>query len=167
MHNVCVCVYVFLTMFSRVNDTQCVCVYLIVWVDNYKYQLATEISSLFSFSHFSSQLLQKLNLMDYSLLVGIHDCLLPSTDSDEDSDDGDMEDYVSGEEPPVTPTSLTSGDDVLSPPLEEGLSPPKDTAVPTKQDLLSGQPSTRSITISPVVEEIEGENSDCVDSPYE
>ena len=95
--------------------------------------------------------------MDYSLLVGIHDCLLPATDSDEDSDDGDIEDYVSGEEPPVTPTSLTSGDEMLSPPLEEGLSPPKDTAVPTKQDLLSGQASTRSITISPVVEEIEGE----------
>ena len=49
--------------------------------------------------------------MDYSLLVGIHDCLQPVTDSDLESD-GDMDDYMSGEgeDNPTTPTSLTSGD---------------------------------------------------------
>lgn len=45
--------------------------------------------------------------MDYSLLVGIHDCTIPSSDeSDEGSED---EEGVSGEDNPVTPTSLTSG----------------------------------------------------------
>ena len=49
--------------------------------------------------------------MDYSLLVGIHDCSRPSTESDDESDGGgDVDDCVSGEEHPTTPTSLTSGE---------------------------------------------------------
>lgn len=48
--------------------------------------------------------------MDYSLLVGIHDCMVPPSDDDSDSDDGggDLEEY---EDNPATPTSLTSGND--------------------------------------------------------
>ena len=50
--------------------------------------------------------------MDYSLLVGIHDCLQPATDSDQDTD-GEMDEYMSGEDHPTTPTSLTSGNQYI------------------------------------------------------
>ena len=46
--------------------------------------------------------------MDYSLLVGIHDCTQPVSDSDEESEE-ETEEYISGEDHPTTPTSLTSG----------------------------------------------------------
>ena len=59
-------------------------------------------SSLIIFTHvhctlhmFHLQLLQSLNLMDYSLLVGIHDCTIPPDVVDEFEDDGD--DYDSSE----------------------------------------------------------------------
>ena len=127
------------------------------------------------------KLLQGLNLMDYSLLIGIHDCTLPSIDSDEEEltedelDEGLIE-CLSGEEQPDTPTSLVSGNiqtnkscEVLNLSLgddsgEQRLDDIKDLS-PDESDgndkgIIEEEsevtPVTRAITISPVIQEIEG-----------
>ncbi len=58
--------------------------------------------------YFHSQLLQKLNLMDYSLLVCIHDCTIPPDSDDEDFNDCEEDGYISSDdigEPPQSPHS--------------------------------------------------------------
>lgn len=48
--------------------------------------------------------------MDYSLLVGIHDCTIPPDPEEEDSlGEEDGNDYISGDEVGETPISPTLG----------------------------------------------------------
>ena len=124
------------------------------------------------------KLLQGLNLMDYSLLIGIHDCTLPSIDSDEEEltedelDEGLIE-CLSGEEQPDTPTSPVSGNiltdkycKVLNLSLGDDSGEQRiDDLSPDESDVIDKgiieeesevTPVTRAITISPVIQEIEG-----------
>ena len=53
--------------------------------------------------------MQDLNLMDYSLLVGIHDCTLPVSDNDEDEYSDDEIENSGDELREDSPTSPVSG----------------------------------------------------------
>ncbi|XP_064402336.1 phosphatidylinositol 5-phosphate 4-kinase type-2 beta-like [Halichondria panicea] len=111
------------------------------------------------------QLLQKLNLMDYSLLVCIHDCTIPPDSDDEDFNDCEEDGYISSDdigEPPQSPHSPgveTSTDPVspinesfprtLEPATEEFSSPPMSSGE-ENQDSLPIEPTAHSPEITTI-----------------